>query len=46
MEGWIEQRIYVVGYVTCISKGISVAAVLNTDSGDPGEERLMRGQLQ
>ena len=34
-------------YVTCIFKGLTVAAVLNTDSSKPGEERGTREeQLQ
>lgn len=44
-EGCVEQRIYGVGYVTCFSKGIAVAAVLNTDSGEPGKKQTNEGSV-
>ena len=42
MEGFVEQRIEDVSCVICIVKGITVAAALNTDSGEQGRTRRGR----
>lgn len=37
MAGFAEQKNDDASYITCIFKAITVAAVLNTDSREPGE---------